>query len=131
MEVSIPLVGASAAPPSQPAADPLDVQIAVEKITADAGLKPYIEDAREDDLFSMVDDTINGSSANTRTWKHPVYPVFLSMTRHAGEFVLLLNYADEGKADSNAVKLYKSLEQQLSELPVKLVTPQKNPNSND
>lgn len=125
MEVSIPLAGGSAARSSEPkaAADPLDVQAAVEKIAGAAGLKPEAQNTAESDLFSMVDDTINTSSANTRTWKHPAYPVFLSMTRHEGEFVLLLNYAPEGKANSNATKLYKSLEQQLSELPVRLVTP--------
>jgi hypothetical protein len=123
MEVSIPLVGTTAARSPQP----LDVQVAVEKIVGNAGLQPEAPTTAESDLFSMVDDTINTSSANTRTWKHPAYPVFLSMTRHEGEFVLLLNYASEGKPDSNAVKIYQSLEQQLSELPVKVVTPQKNP----
>jgi hypothetical protein len=133
MEMAIPLAGVSAAQHPQPAADPLDVQIAVEKIVSIAGLKPEIPTTAESDLFSMADDAVETASAtaNTRTWKHPAYPVFLSMTRHAGEFVLLLNYAVEEKADSNATKLYKSLEQQLSELPVKLVPPQKNPNSND
>ena len=123
MEVSIPLAGAPAAQEPQPAADPLDVQIAVEKIVSNAGLKPEAPNAAESDLFSMVDDTIGSPASNTRTWKHPEYPLYLSMTPHDGEFVLLLNYAAEGNADSNAVKVYKYLEEQLSQLPVKLVTP--------
>lgn len=123
MEVSIPLVGTSAAQPRQPAADPLDVQIAVEKIAGDAGLKPEAPTAVESDLFSMIDDTVGSPASNTRTWKHPSYPVFLSMTRNAGEFIVLLNYAPHGKTDSQAVKIYTTLKEQLSQLPVKLVTP--------
>jgi len=123
MEMSIPLVGTPAAQEPQPAADPLDVQIAVEKIVANAGLKPEVANTAESDLFSMVDDTIGSPASNTRTWKHPAYPLYLSMTRNTGEFIVLLNYTPEGKPDSNAVKVYTALKEQLSQLPVKLVTP--------
>lgn len=121
MEMSIPLVGTPAAQQSQPAADPLDVQVEVEKIVGAAGLKPEVANTAESDLFSMVDETIGSPASNTRTWKHPAYPLYLSLTRHEGEFVLLLNYAADGKADSNATELYSQLEKQLAALPAELI----------
>lgn len=124
-EMSIPLTAAN--PQARPI-NPLDVQIAVEKIAGGAGLVPYTAQADEEDLMSVADDELlNGASAaSIRTWKHPQHPVFLSMTRQTGEFILLLNCPQGSNPDSDAVKLYKSLENQLSVLPAKLIT-QNNP----
>ena len=121
-EMSIPLAAAN--PQTRPI-NPLDVQIAVEKIAAGAGLAPYTAQADEEDLMSVADDELlNGASAaSVRTWKHPRHPVFLSMTRQSGEILLLLNCPQDSNPDADAVKLYKSLEKQLSVLPAKLITP--------
>ena len=126
MEFSIPLAGKTAALQSPPPmiVDPLDVQIAVEKMVGDAGLKPEVKSVTEDDLFSNIDEGIESSSLNVRSWRHPAYPLSLSMEHHENEFVLLLDYAPEDKADPIAVKLYSQLEKQLSALPVELTTPQ-------
>jgi hypothetical protein len=122
-EMSIPL---GAADPQTRPVNPLDVQAAVEKIAADAGLVPYTAQAAEEDLMSIADDELlNSASAGTsaRTWKHPQHPVFLSMTRQAGEIVLLLNCPPDANPLADAIKLYKSLQKQLSALPATLITP--------
>lgn len=122
MEVAVPVGGSASTHTETQTADPLEVQIAVEKIASANGLKTYIEQAHQEDLFRVVDDVIDTSSANTRTWKHSEHPVFLSMTRHKGEFVLLLNYAQGEKPNPNAQRIYRALEKQLRALPVELVT---------
>ncbi|HOK94771.1 MAG TPA: hypothetical protein PK052_05345 [Anaerohalosphaeraceae bacterium] len=119
-EMSIPL---SAADRQTLPIQPLDVQAAVEKIAAAAGLVPYTARAEEEDLLSIADsEQLNPAAPadSARLWKHPEQPVFLSLTRHPGEFVVLANYARAGKTDPKAVKVYKALEKQLSALPASL-----------
>ncbi|MCI0498290.1 MAG: hypothetical protein L0Y36_01225 [Planctomycetales bacterium] len=119
IETSIPLAAADAQ--TKPV-NPLDAQAAVEKIAAGAGLVPCAADEAEDDLLTLADNELLGAgpaAASARTWKHPDHPVFLSMTRQSGEILLLLNCAP--KAKPRAVRLYKSLEKQLSALPAALI----------
>ena len=102
--------------------DALDVLVAVEKIAGKAGLKPYTSSYEEVSLLDMADsddllDDANTNTINVSEWKHPELPVYLTVTRKPEEILILLNHTPEagGKANSDAVKLFKAIGKQLSE----------------
>ena len=106
--------------PAPEPVDPLDVLAAVEKIAGNAGLQPYTTGNDEASLLDIADsellDDMNGSK-NVTEWKHPNLPVYLTITRKNEEILLLLNHTPDasGKPNSDAVKLYETIEKQLSQ----------------
>ncbi len=125
-ETSVPLTlaGVEKADPNTPApdpVDPLDVLIAVEKVASKAKLLPYADEDDAASLLDIADSDLSDDTAagiiNQTEWKHPDLPVYLTVTRKSEEILILLNRIPDpdDKTETQAVKLYRMIEKQLSD----------------
>lgn len=102
--------------------EPLEMPAIVEKIAANAGLKPYTTGEEETSLLDMADADLLGSagtsSLNVTEYKHPELTVYLTVTRKPEEVIILLNHTPDasGKINPDAEKLFKSIRKQLIEI---------------